>query len=106
MYPKAHARVVFEVLLILILPFSAVAAPTQPTRLLPDRTSATLIQSPSTDLSRLSQLISESKLYEQILNNPDFIKIQSIAQRWWDNQTGAKHKQRVAQLNKLPNELE
>lgn len=94
MYPKALMWVAFEVLL-LILPMQIFAAPSQPSRLLPDRTKVTLVQTPPSSFLQLSKIISESSLYERVLTNPDFIKVQSIAQRWWDNQTGAKHKQRV-----------
>lgn len=95
MYPKAFVSIAFEVLL-LILPMQTFAAPTQPSRLLPDRTNVTLIQSPPSTFLQLSKIISESSLYERVLTNPDFIKVQSIAERWWENQTGAKHKQRAA----------
>ncbi len=95
MYPKALLRVAFEVLL-LMLPMQAFAAPGQPSRLLPDRTNVTLVQAPSSTFLELSKLLSESSLYEWVLTSPDFIKVQSIAQRWWDNQTGAKHKLRAA----------
>lgn len=95
MYPKVLVWVAFEVLL-LILPMQTFAAPSQPSRLLPDRTSVTLVQSPPSTILQLSKLISESSAYERVLSSPDFIKMQSIAQRWWDNQTGAKHKQRAA----------
>lgn len=95
MYPKAFMWIAFEVLL-LILPMQTIAAPTQASRPLPDRTQATLVQSPPSTFLQLSKIISESSLYERVLTSPDFIKVQSIAQRWWDNQTGAKHKQRAA----------
>lgn len=95
MYPKALLWVTFEVLL-LILPMKTIAAPSQTDRLLPDRTNITAVQSHPSSLLQLSKIISESGLYEQVLTSPDFIKMQSIAQRWWDNQTGAKHKLRAS----------
>lgn len=95
MYPKAFMWVVFEVLL-LILPMQTFAAPSQPSRHLPDRTNIALVQSPPSTFLQLSKMISESSLYERVLTSPDFIKVQSIAQRWWNNQTGAKHKLRAA----------
>lgn len=94
MYPKALLWVVFEVLL-LIWPLQTIAAPSQTDRLLPDRTNVTAVQSPSSSFLQLSKIISESGLYERILTSPDFIKVQGIAQCWWDNQTGAKHKPRT-----------
>lgn len=100
MYPKACLWVAFEVLL-LILPMQTFAAPSQPSRLLPDRTQVTLVQTPPSSFLQLSKIISESSLYERVLTNPDFIKVQSIAQRWWDNQTGAKHKQRAAYSKRI-----
>ncbi len=101
MYPKAFMWVAFEVLL-LILPTQTFAAPSQPNRLLPDRTNVTLVQNPPPSLLQLSKIISESSLYERVLTSPDFIKVQSIAQRWWDNQTGAKHKLRAAYSKRIP----
>ncbi|TXH78210.1 MAG: hypothetical protein E6Q85_01975 [Thiothrix sp.] len=100
MCPKAVAWVAFEVLL-LTLPMQTFAAPSQPSRLLPDRTNITLVQSPPSTFLQLSKIISESSVYEHVLSSPDFIKMQSIAQRWWDNQTGAKHKQRAAYSKRL-----
>lgn len=101
MYPKVFMWVAFEVLL-LIFPMQIFAAPHQPSKLLPDRTNVTLVQSPSSTFLQLSKIISESSLYERVLTSPDFIKVQSIAQRWWDNQTGAKHKQRAAYSKRIP----
>ena len=95
MYPKFFMWG-FCVLLLLILPVQSFAAPSQPNKLLPDRTNVTLAQNPPSTFLQFSRIISESSVYERVLNSPDFIKVQSIAQRWWDNQTGAKHKQRAA----------
>ncbi|TXH69218.1 MAG: hypothetical protein E6Q83_10730 [Thiothrix sp.] len=101
MYPKALIWVAFEVLLIM-LPMQTVAAPSQPSRLLPERNTVIPVQNPSSTFLQLSKMISESSLYERVLTSPDFIKVQSIAQRWWDNQTGAKHKQRAAYSKRMP----
>ena len=99
MYPKSFMRG-FCTLLFLTLPIQSFAAPSQPNRLLPDRTNVTLVQSPPSTFLQLSKIISESSAYERVLNSPDFIKVQGIAQRWWDNQTGAKHKQPAAYSNR------
>jgi len=95
MYPKA-VMWVSCLLFFLSLPAPSYAAPNQPSRLLPDRTNVTLIQPAPSTFLQMSKIISESSIYERVLNSPSFIKVQSVAQRWWDNQTGAKHKQRAA----------
>ena len=43
-------------------------------------------------LQGIASLILNSSLYEAMLSSPDFIKMQDIAQRLWDNQTGAKRR--------------
>ncbi|MEZ5475936.1 MAG: hypothetical protein R3E95_00040 [Thiolinea sp.] len=47
-------------------------------------------------LRELTDFITNSSVYERMMSSPDFIKVQDIARRLWDNQTGAKRKVRYS----------
>ena len=47
-------------------------------------------------LMEFADFIFQSKMYENMMSSPDFVKVQDIARRLWDNQTGAKHKVRYS----------
>lgn len=61
-------------------------------RLLPDRSSNFSKHHPHNPLMQFTDFIITSSLYESIMTSPDFIKVQDIAKRLWDNQTGAKRR--------------
>lgn len=43
-------------------------------------------------LSRLQNLIEQSEIYEYLLGHPKVIKLQDMAQRVWEKQTGNKRR--------------
>ncbi|MEZ5448756.1 MAG: hypothetical protein R3E89_07075 [Thiolinea sp.] len=49
--------------------------------------------------TKLERMLRESRLYEYMLNHPDFLKIQEIASRLWANQT--LNKRRIRQSGHL-----
>ena len=43
-------------------------------------------------LARLQNLIEQSEIYEYLLGHPKVIKLQDMAQRVWEKQTGSKRR--------------
>ena len=59
-------------------------------------------------LTKLQYLIREAEIYEHLLGHPDFIKLQDMAQRVWEKQTGNKRRAVTWSRRNIisPNELQ
>ncbi|MGB0845585.1 MAG: hypothetical protein ACPGSM_02625 [Thiolinea sp.] len=87
-------KITINVLTILLLTLGSQPLFAQPgyNGMLPHTESQTADRHYHTPVSTLQRIITESRLYDYLLNHPKFIKIQEIACRVWEKQTGSKRR--------------